>query len=87
MRQKLSKAFDMRFWWIKDCIKQKQYDLQWAPGKTNRADYFTKHFLPWHHKKKRYQYIQRIKRALSAAFAQRSFLPSLLHRSQHGRVY
>jgi hypothetical protein len=24
MRQKLSKTFDMRFWWIKDCIKQKQ---------------------------------------------------------------
>jgi hypothetical protein len=57
MHQKLSKAFDMRFWWMKDRIKQKQYNLQWAPGKTNRADYFTKHFPPWHHKKKRYQYI------------------------------
>jgi hypothetical protein len=85
MRQKLSKAFDMRFWWMKDRIKQKQYDLQWAPGRTNRADYFTKHFPPWHHKKQRYQYIQRLNRALSA-IARRSLLPSLLHRSQHGRV-
>jgi hypothetical protein len=68
MRQKLTKALDMRFWWIMDCIKQKQYDLQWAPGKTNQANYFTKHFLPWHHKKKRYQYIQHINRALSATF-------------------
>jgi hypothetical protein len=51
MRQKLSKAFDICYWWMKDRIKQKQYDLQWAPGKANRADYFTKHFPPWHHKK------------------------------------
>jgi hypothetical protein len=86
MRQKLSKAFDMCFWWMKDRIKQKQYNLQWAPGKTNRADYFIKHFPPWHHKKKRYQYIQRINRARSATFALRSLLPSLLHRGQHGRV-
>jgi hypothetical protein len=57
MRQKLSKAFDMRYRWMKDHIKQKQYDLQWPPGKDNRANYFTKHFPPWHHKKKRYQYI------------------------------
>jgi hypothetical protein len=27
MRHKLSKAFDMRYWWMKDCIKQKQYNL------------------------------------------------------------
>ncbi len=86
MRQKLSKAFNMCYWWMKDRIKQKQYDPQWAPGKTNWADSFTKHFPPWHHKKELFQYIQRINRALSATFALRSFLPSLLHRSQHGRV-
>jgi hypothetical protein len=86
MRQKLSKAFDMRYWWMKDRIKQKQYDLLWAPGKLNLADYFTKHHPPWHHKKMRYKYIQRINRALSALLTPRSLRSSLLHQSQHGRV-
>ena len=27
IRQKLSKAFDMRYWWIKDRIKQRQFGL------------------------------------------------------------
>jgi hypothetical protein len=71
---------------MKDRIKQKQYDLLWAPGKLNLADYFTKHHRPWHHKKMRYKYIQRINRALSALLTPRSLRSSLLHQSQHGRV-
>ena len=59
MRQRLSKAFDMRYWWIKDRIKQKQFNLLWSPGKGNLADYFTKHHPPWHHKKMRYRYLQK----------------------------
>jgi hypothetical protein len=55
MRQNLSKAFNMRYWWMKDRIKQKQFALLWAPGKLNLADYFTKHHPHWHHKKMRYQ--------------------------------
>jgi len=50
MRQKISKSFDMRYWWMKDRIHQKQFDLLWAPGKLNLADYFTKHHPPWHHR-------------------------------------
>ena len=49
LRQKLSKAFDMQYWWIKDRIKQRQFELVWEPGKENRAEYFTKHFPPKHH--------------------------------------
>ena len=60
MRQKLSKAFDMKFYWMKDRISQKQFDLIWAKGILNKADYFTKHHPPWHHKKMRYKYLQRI---------------------------
>jgi hypothetical protein len=59
MRQKLSKSFDMRCWWIKDRIKQGQFNLQWEPGKFNLADYFTKHHPPWHHRNMRYKYIQK----------------------------
>jgi hypothetical protein len=59
MRRKLSKAFDMRYWWMKDHIHQQQFDLAWAPDKLNLADYFTKHHPPWHHRRMRYLYLQR----------------------------
>jgi hypothetical protein len=60
MRRKLSKSFDMRYWWVKDRIAQGQFNLIWAPGKLNRADYFTKHHPPWHHRKQRYNYLQKV---------------------------
>ena len=50
----------MKFYWMKDRISQKQFDLIWAKGILNKADYFTKHHPPWHHKKMRYKYLQRI---------------------------
>ena len=58
MRQKLSKSFDMRYWWMKDRINQCQFNLIWAPGKFNLADYFTKHHPPWYHCNMRYKYLQ-----------------------------
>jgi hypothetical protein len=60
MRQKLSKSFDMRYWWMKDRINQGQFNLIWALGKFNLADYITKHHPPWHHCNMRYRYIQRV---------------------------
>ena len=59
MRQKLSKAFDMRFYWVKDRIQQSQFQLIWRKGITNMADYFTKHHPPWHRKKMRYRYMHK----------------------------
>jgi hypothetical protein len=59
VRMKGSKAFDMRYYWLKDRIFQKQFNLYWVPGKQDRADYFTKHHPPSHHKPMRYQYLQR----------------------------
>jgi hypothetical protein len=58
MRQKLSKSFDMRYWWMKDQICQGHFDLTWAPGKFNLADYFTNYHPPWHHCKMRNKYPQ-----------------------------
>ena len=59
VRLKKSKAFDMRYHWLRDRISQKQFNLYWSPGKTNSADYFSKHHPPTHHKLMRYQYLQR----------------------------
>ena len=50
IRQRRSKAMDMRFYWIKDRQKQGQFRLYWASGSKNRGDYFTKHHSPAHHR-------------------------------------
>ena len=49
VKQRKSKAMDMRFYWIQDRVDQKQYLVYWAPGTVNLGDYFTKHFPAAHH--------------------------------------
>jgi hypothetical protein len=49
VKQKRSKAIDMRFYWIKDRVQQGQFAIYWRPGATNMGDYFTKHHSPAHH--------------------------------------
>jgi hypothetical protein len=41
---------DMRFYWIRDRVRQGQFIVYWRRGITNRADYFTKHHSDKHHK-------------------------------------
>jgi hypothetical protein len=49
MKIKRSKAMDMRFYWIRDRVKQGQFKVLWQKGAMNLADYFTKHHPPSHH--------------------------------------
>ena len=49
MKQKRSKAMDMRFYWIRDRVRQKQFHVYWRPGTENKADYFSKHHPDSHH--------------------------------------
>jgi hypothetical protein len=51
IKQKRTKAMDMRFYWIKDWLKQGQFKIYWGPCFQNLADYFTKHHSPAHHKR------------------------------------
>ncbi len=44
-----SKAMDMRFYWLRDRVAQKQFYVFWRKGNSNLADYFTKHFPASHH--------------------------------------
>ncbi|KAJ1388565.1 hypothetical protein B484DRAFT_315554, partial [Ochromonadaceae sp. CCMP2298] len=39
---KLTQAMDMRWNWIRDRVRQGQFEVTWCAGKENRADYFTK---------------------------------------------
>ena len=43
IHQKRSKSWDMRFYWLRDRMNQKQFIIKWAAGKSNKADYYTKH--------------------------------------------
>ena len=42
VKQKSSKSMDMRFYWLQDRVKQRQFRVFWAPGKINLADYQSK---------------------------------------------
>ena len=44
-----SKAIDMQFYWIRDRVHQKQFNVYWRLGTTNLADYVTKHHTSTHH--------------------------------------
>jgi hypothetical protein len=57
IKQKRTKAMDMCFYWIKDRVKQVQFNVYWGPGYQNLSDYFTKHHSPAHHKRMREIYI------------------------------
>ena len=46
IKQRKSKAMDMRFYWIRDRKNQKKFNIYWKPSSTNKGDYFTKHFPP-----------------------------------------
>jgi hypothetical protein len=57
VKQRRSKAIDMRFYWIKDRVKQGQFLVHWRRGADNRGDYFTKHHPTSHHRIMRPQYL------------------------------
>ena len=56
IKQKRSKAMDMRFDWIRDRENRKQFHIYWQKGEDNYADYFTKHHPAAHHRKMRPRY-------------------------------
>ena len=57
VKQKRSKAMDMRFHWIRDRIRQNHFKVEWKPGITNLADFFTKAHSCKHHLAMRSQYV------------------------------
>ena len=52
LKQKRSRAIDMRFYWVQDRVQQGQFIIYWAPGSENKADYLTKHFSAADHHRK-----------------------------------
>jgi 3-phenylpropionate/cinnamic acid dioxygenase small subunit len=50
IKHKRSKAIDMRYHWLTDRVRKKQFDVYWGPGRENLGDYHTKHHSAQHHK-------------------------------------
>jgi hypothetical protein len=50
VKQRKSKAMDMRFYWVRDRQHQGQLFVYWKPGSDNHGDYYTKHFGAPHHR-------------------------------------
>jgi len=61
IQPKRTKAMDMRFHWLRDREAQGQFRIHWRRGKTNLADYFTKHHPPAHHVNVRADFLTKVK--------------------------
>ncbi len=57
IKQRRSRAMDMRFYWIRDRVLQGQFIVYWKPGTNNMGDYYTKHHSPAHHQLMRSHYL------------------------------
>ncbi len=51
----------MRLNWLRDREAQGQFKIYWQPGRTNLAEYFTKHHPPAHHVNVRGGFLTRVK--------------------------
>ena len=45
IKQRKTRAMDMRFYWLRDREFQQKYHFYWGSGKYNLGDYYTKHHL------------------------------------------
>jgi hypothetical protein len=81
IKQKRTKSMDMRFYWIKDWVKQRQFKINWGPGFQKLADYFTKHHSPAHRKRIRNVYIRANERPVNRKGIQDSALRGCVNTS------
>jgi hypothetical protein len=50
IKQKISKAMNMRYHWLTNRVLQKQFNVYWRPGRENLGDYHIKYHSAQHHK-------------------------------------
>ena len=49
IHQRRSRAIDMKFYWVRERFRQRQFLVYWMAGEHNLSDYFTKHHPTSHH--------------------------------------
>jgi hypothetical protein len=60
IQPKCTKLMDMRFEWLKEREAKEQFCFYWWLGKTNLANYFTKHHPPAHHRNVQEEFLRRV---------------------------
>ena len=60
IKQRRSKAIDIRFYCVQDQVNQKQFHVYWKPGQQNLADYVTKHHTAQHHQDMRAKFLHEL---------------------------
>ena len=70
LQPKATKSTKMTYGFMRDRQDRKQFRYYWKPGKGNKADYFSKHFCPAHHREQRATFLapRKVLDALRAAF-------------------
>ena len=63
-KQKISRAINMRFYWVRDIIRQNHFHIFWEEEKKNLVDYVTKHQPIWHHRTMRPRYVKATKKEI-----------------------
>jgi hypothetical protein len=81
VRQRKSKAMDMRFYWVQDRVRQKQFLVYWRQGSENLGDYFTKHHSTAHHRiiRPTYLHVAKQANALVAPISPSRFMQGCVH--------
>ena len=51
LKKNRTRTIDMRFYWVRDRVKQGHFTINWKPGSMNLADYYTKHHPTSHHRR------------------------------------
>jgi hypothetical protein len=64
IQPKRTKLMDMRFEWLKDMQTKEHFRFYWRSGKTNLADYFTKHHPAAHHRSVRGEFLTQVAESL-----------------------
>ena len=57
IRQKQTKSMDIRFYWVRDQVEQKHFEVKCKPEHMKLGGYFTKHHPPTHHISMRQTYL------------------------------
>ena len=52
-----------QFYWIRDRVKQGQFQVFWRKGSEHLGDYYTKHFPASHHREMRPIYLHEPEKA------------------------
>jgi hypothetical protein len=69
IKQRRTRAIDMRYHWLRDRETQEQFQFRWDTSSKNLADYFTKHHSPAHHRAIRSHYVLATRHHHSNTFA------------------